>query len=338
LNKILIIRLSSLGDILLSTPLIRGLRKRFPESIIDFALKSEYENLLKANPNLNSLLTLESPGDFDNLKAFARQIRDNNYDIILDIHSNLRSRYLCAFSKAKVRRWKPPRFKRWFLVNLKLNLLKDYPPIPLRYFRAVEDLQVPPDEAGLEFFIPLQVKTEIERRWLELGFAGKKVAAIAPGAKWFTKRWPIEKYSTLANELLQNNFTSIIILGSAEEREWGDIIQNMVGRGITNFAGEFDLFQTGALLEKSALFIGNDSGLSHLAGAVGTPSMVIFGSTTKELGFFPYKSNAVVIEKDLSCRPCSHIGKQICPKKHFRCMNDINPDEVLEGIKKLNLD
>ena len=334
-DKILIVRFSSMGDILLATPLIRWMRKRFPGSVIDFAVREKYKELLEGNPNLNEILLLKEPGDFNCLKQLAKEARRRNYSFAVDIHTNFRNAYLCASIFTKVYRWKLPRFRRWLLVKWKKNLLADSPPVPLRYLKAVERLGVRDDGEGLEFF----VSNEAEKRCLEIwnrhGFIEKKVAAIAPGAKWNTKRWNADKFAETGKKLLEGKCGALILLGSTDERRLCDEIEVKISDSVLNIAGETDFNLAGAILRKCALLISNDSGLSHLASAVNTPTVTIFGPTVKEFGFFPFRNRAIVLQRELSCRPCSHIGSDNCPEKHFRCMNDITVEEVLNASDNL---
>jgi len=334
-EKILIVRFSSGGDILLATPLIRWMRKRFPEAVIDFAVRERFKGLLEGNPNLNEILLLKEPGDFSCLKQLARITRHRNYSIAVDIHTNFRSVYLCASISAKVYRWKLPRFRRWLLVKWKKNLLAESPPVPLRYMKAVERLGVRDDGGGLEFFVSNEAEKRCLELWAQYGFTNRKVAAIAPGAKWNTKRWNADKFAETGKKLLETQCDALILLGSADERRLCDEIEVKIGDSVLNIAGETDFNLAGAILRKCAVFLGNDSGLSHLASAVNTPTVTIFGPTVKEFGFFPFRNRAIVLQRELYCRPCSHIGSDKCPEKHFLCMEDITIEEVLNASDNL---
>jgi heptosyltransferase-2 len=311
------------------------LRKRFPDAVIDFAVREKFTQLLETNPHLNALKVLKEPAGFNLLKGFASEIRRENYDLIVDIHRNLRSFYICFEAKSKVYRWSPPRFKRWLLVQFKINLLKNYPPVPLRYLSAVKGLGTEDDGKGLEFFISENKRKECNHIWEEGNLSGKTVSAIAPGSRWFTKRWPPQKFTHLAQQMLSHHCQTLIFLGSKQEYELCHTICHNIQGETLNLAGRTDLGLTGAILERCNFFIGNDSGLNHLASAVGTPSIMIFGPTVKEFGFFPFRSNSRVIEKTLPCRPCSHLGGEKCPQKHFRCMEEIEVEEVLAAVEAL---
>lgn len=326
-----------MGDILLASPLIRCLRRRFPQAEIHFAARERFQGLLEGSPHLNEILYLPEPAKFRQLREFAAEkIRPAGYDITVDIHSSLRSRYVCAAAGGKIFRWKPPRFQRWLLVKFKLNRLKNAPPVPLGYLEAVKSLGVEDDGGGLEFHIPHSAVVKSDEIWLNAGFSGKKIAALAPGAVWRNKQWGREKFAETGRRLLETSrFQGLVILGSAEESTLCREIADGAGEKALNLAGSADFKLAGAVMRKCSLFIGNDSGLAHLAAAVGTPSIVIFGPTVEEFGFFPFRRRSAVVQKDLPCRPCSHLGGDVCPEKHFRCLEDIDVEEIVSAIDKL---
>ncbi len=156
---------------------------------------------------------------------------------------------------------------------------------------------------------------------------------LAPGAAHYTKRWPIEKFDQLIKELLQSTNKQIILLGNKEERKYASAL--VTSNRIINLAGQLTLLQAAVIISRARVIVSNDSGLMHLATAVNTPVVSIFGSTVKELGFFPYKSVARVHEvNNLWCRPCSHIGRSRCPLGHFKCMQQINSKDVFNSVQK----
>ena len=325
-----------MGDILLATPLVRCLRKRFPQADIDFAVRERFSGLLQNNPNLNDQLILEEPGEFCNLNKLKRIVRQRKYDLLIDIHSNFRSFYLCSGVKADIYRWRIPRLRRWALVKFKKNYLKESPPVPLRYLAAAEKLGVEDDGEGLGFYPSQDSDNKCSQLLAENNLNEDSVIiAIALGAKWFTKRWQPEKFAETASILLREYCDAVMLLGSVQERQLcADIAVQIEGK-VLNLAGETDFDFAGSIIKGASLFIGNDSGLNHLAAAVKTPAVTIFGSTVKEFGFFPFRNKSIVIEKELYCRPCSHIGKNHCPQNHFRCMGDIAVEEIAQTVDKL---
>jgi heptosyltransferase-2 len=320
-NKILIIRLSSLGDILLSTPVIRSLKRKFPNSQIDFVVKKKFKDALLYNPNISSVIIYEK----EKAKQLKYDLRIANYDLVIDIQNNFRSNDLTKLIKAQIRRFKKPSMKKLLLVWFKINLLKDLKTISERY---AETAGVDIDNKELELFYPQNIKAELDD--------GKKYIGLCPGSKHFTKRWPSEYFIELGNKLAKQGFT-IVLFGGKDDKELCSTISMNID-GSINLQNEDQLLQTAAEMKRCKLIISNDSGLMHTASAAGIPLVSIFGSTVREFGFMPAGSQNLILEnKLLSCRPCSHIGKSSCPKKHFKCMKEITPGLVLIQLNNIQV-
>jgi heptosyltransferase-2 len=316
-HKILIIRLSSLGDILLTTPVIRALSKKYPGSQIDFVLKKQYSSALQYNPLISSFYFYEK----ENAKSIKDQIRKAKYDLVIDLQNNLRSCDLTFGLVAEVKRFKKPTFKKLLLVWTKVNLLKEIKSIPIRYAEAA-DLQL--DNNGLDLFIPENINLKLA--------AGKSYIGICPGAKHFTKRWPEEYFIELGNKFSGLNITTVIFGGKDDLHLCAEISAKI--KNSINLCNNDDILQTAKDMKQCQHIICNDSGLMHTATAIGVPVTVIFGSTVREFGFAPYLSeNSILENNSLSCRPCSHIGRPSCPQKHFKCMNETKPNTVFDHVK-----
>jgi len=334
--KILIIRLSSIGDILLTTPFIRQIKNTFKKAQIDFVIKDIFKELVIENPNLDNVYILKQLDGKQDLKRLKDQLTMFSYDIIFDLHNNIRSNYLKKSLKAKIKRTiKKNKLEQFFLVHCKKDIYKNSVSIPDRYLAVAVDFRVVDDGKGLEFFW----KKESEK-------AAKKIAetaglninipyiCLAPGAGFFTKRWPIEYFKETVKKIEQQLQYQIVVLGDKKEEELGRILR--ASGSAFDLTGKLSLTETGILLSLGSALISNDSGLMHMATAVNTPVVAIFGSTVRQLGFFPYRGRSVVIEnKRLHCRPCSHIGRHKCPKKHFRCMREILPEQVFTELHGL---
>ena len=161
------------------------------------------------------------------------------------------------------------------------------------------------------------------------------IISICIGAGFYTKRWPAENITELIDKIFENRMGKVILLGGKVDEESADQITGGTKSEVLNLCGKLSLIESAAVIKSSNMVISNDTGLMHIAQALKKNLVAIFGSTTKELGYFPVGRNSVVIEKELYCRPCSHNGKEKCPEKHFRCMKDISPEEVFETIKNL---
>jgi lipopolysaccharide heptosyltransferase II len=313
-KKILVIRLSSLGDVLLTTPVLRALKQKFRMSEIHFLVKPQFADAVRYNPNILKIHEYEPE-----IKSILGKER---FDLIIDLQNNFRSRDVRRGLKSEIRKFSKPTLKKWLLVNTKINLLKDLKTIPLRYSETIENLQL--DSNGLDLFLPDNLESELENE--------KKYIGICPGAQHFTKRWPKEYFIKLGNILIENNYGVVLFGGKSDKEICSDIsagIDNCI-----NLQNENELFKIAASIKKCKLIISNDTGLMHVASAMNVPVISIFGSSVKEFGFVPYNVKSKVLENNsINCRPCSHIGKSECPKKYFKCMKEIEPEYVFDQIK-----
>jgi heptosyltransferase-2 len=332
--KILIIRLSSIGDILLTTSFVRQVRQAFPKAIIDYVVKSIYQELLNANPNIDSLLVLNTEQGNSDLKILRKTIKSAEYTYIFDLHNNIRSNYLRRRIAAEyINSISKDKFRQSALVFFNKNKYKTIQSIPERYLKVGQAVGICDDGIGLDLYW----KNGDEHRVKQL-LSDQKISlhepyiCLAPGASFYTKRWPPEYFERLIMQIDKEFSIQSVILGGEDDKALGTYLAKN-GKAF-NLSGKTSLLETAIILSKSSLLISNDSGLMHMATAVNTPVIAIFGSSVRELGFFPFRSPHKVIEVEgLDCRPCSHIGKNYCPKKHFKCMKDITPEEVFREIK-----
>jgi len=320
LKKILIIRLSSIGDILLTTPLIRSIKKKNPALQIDFALKEEFFELLQNNPNLTNIHRYTK-------HCFEKQILikaliSNDYNLVIDLQNNLRSREIIRPLHCQTLRFKNNNFKKFLLVHFKINKLKDAPQIPVRYAEAAG---VELDSEGLDFFTAIKPNPKLK--------ADEKYIGLCPGARHFTKRWPREYFIELGKRLESTGY-KIALFGGLEEVDLCFEMENQIKNAI-NLCNT-SILQVGSDMKMCRVIYTNDSGLMHLASAVKVPIIAFFGSTVREFGFFPYKAKSIELEmENLSCRPCTHIGRKSCPKIHFKCLKEIKTELAVNSLKNI---
>lgn len=333
--------MSSIGDIILTSPLVRQLRENFPEAQIDFLVRSEYADLVKFNPHLSHILQYDIQTGWKGLRELKEFIGEQGYAVVLDLHRNLRSYYLRKISpRPIVLKVNKNRLIRFLLVKFKLNfyerLYEHIPSVAGKYLRAASDLCQFKNDLKLELFLPQNIADKGKQLWKKLEKENFAVI-MAPGARHFTKRWPSEMYSELIANIHQTYGWRTLLVGSSAETSLIQAIQEKAGtKACESVAGYFGLLETAALIKAASVFISNDSGLMHVAAAYQIPQIAIFGSTVRELGFFPINPNSEVIENQgLECRPCTHIGRKSCPKKHFKCMLEITPAKVLDAFKEL---
>jgi heptosyltransferase-2 len=342
MNKILIIRFSSLGDIVLTSPLVRSLRAQFPRAQIDFLVKEEYADLVRFNPNLSSVIEMRH-GDWEELQTLVNQIQTERYDLVVDLHNSLRSRYIRFLCKARHRVVVDKRVvARFLLVNFKWNWYNGIVPVAERYLETCASFGVRNDGNGPEVFVPEQTTETMAAFVTKLKLDRyKTVIGFAPTAKHFTKRWLPERFIELGAYCAKELNAKLLIFGGNEDAtECEDISQMIniqVGASVSeSVAGQLSLLESIALLDYCHLIVSNDSGMMHLAQARNRNLVAIFGSTVKEFGFFPTTSNSKVIEAaSVPCRPCSHIGRAECPKTHFDCMNSVQVEDVVRAVNTL---
>ncbi|MFN2570469.1 MAG: glycosyltransferase family 9 protein [Gemmatimonadales bacterium] len=325
--RVLCVRFSSIGDVLLTTPLVRALHHRHPEAEVYFVTKRAMAPLVIENPHLTGVIALEAS---ERITDLARRLRPLGPTHGLDLHGSLRSAALRLLVPCKWSGYSKRKFARTTLISTKINLYGKHVPVPERYFEAARPLDVTPDGGPPEFFLSPAARERMAH-WLgERGFEQKPFAAIAPGAAHATKRWPLDHWRVLTARLQKLGY-GVVAVGGPGDRTLADAL----GAGVANAAGELTLQETGACLARAAVLISGDTGVMHMATGVGTRVLALFGPTVESFGFFPYARPAAVLERDLPCRPCSAMGSERCPLGHHRCLDDILPDQVASAVQAL---
>jgi len=314
--KILVIRFSSIGDIVLTTPVVRCLKTQLGCEV-HYATKKEYASVLHGNPYIDQFHFLEN-----NLDALIQQFKSENFDYIIDLHNNLRTSHIKLRLGGKWNRFNKLNIQKWLLVNFKMNLLPDEH-IVHRYMQTVEKLGIVYDGKGLDFFIKPEDDLDV-LRLLPVEFHENYVCLV-PGAKFATKSIPLDK----CVEIIQSITRPVVILGGPAESEAGEQIAKLSGRNdVLNFCGKMSLGKSAAAIKHAHSVISADTGLMHIAASFDKKIISVWGNTVPEFGMYPLlpengKGKSIISEvKNLSCRPCSKIGYAKCPKGHFKCMKD----------------
>jgi heptosyltransferase-2 len=321
-KNILIIRLSSLGDILLTTPLIRSIKKKYPDIKIDFILKEQYKELLQFNPYLSRIF--EYKKEPKEKGVLIKTLKENKYDLVIDLQNNFRSFQLRRIVKAPAVKFNKMTLSKFFLVNFKYNRLRNAAPIPQRYARALDNFQL--DEEGLDFYLPRSIKSQ-------LGDFNKYIGFV-PGSRHFTKMWPKQYYADLGNLLMSKGYI-IVLFGGRQDIQICNELSTKIP-GSINLCNDNKIFNTAIDMKKCRAVVTNDSGLMHIASSLNIFVLAVFGSTVKEFGFMPYGCKNSVLENiGLYCRPCTHIGKEACPENHFRCMLELSPQSAFDKLNTI---
>jgi len=325
--KFLIIRFSSIGDIVLTSPVVRCLKKHFPDSEIHFLTKVQFHQLLVANPNINKIHLLE-----DNLSTTIESLKPEKYDAVIDLHKNIRSKKVIKALGILSYSFDKLNLDKWLVVNLKINRLPRKSIVD-RYFEGLELLNIKNDGEGLDYYIN---EKEVYENVMEIGHAHNYIA-FAIGATYFTKRLPENKIAALCEKINDK----IILLGGKTEEAAGERLNSQFPTKIINFCGKINLNESAWLVKNAKKVISHDTGIMHIAAAFKKPIASIWGNTIPEFGMYPYfgkkakeaeEKSRVFEVQNLYCRPCSKLGHKQCPEGHFRCMNDINLDEVAAWV------
>ncbi|MFT4062454.1 MAG: glycosyltransferase family 9 protein [Edaphocola sp.] len=329
--KLLVIRFSSIGDIVLTTPVLRCIKRQYPQAEIHYLTKKSFQDVVAYNPYIDTLHTFD--GDLESTIA---QLLPINFDYVIDLHKNLRTLRVKRALNTKVIGFDKLNVQKWLYVNFKWNLMPDKS-IVERYFDGLKKLKVTNDGQGLDYFVPEHKQTKQDDipfgHWA--GFVGCVI-----GGSYFTKKLPVEKWK----EFVALCPYPVILLGGPEDKEAGNEIAAADAAKVYNACGKFSLAESADLVRRAKVVVTNDTGLMHIAAAFKKPIVSLWGNTAPQLGMFPYygynnlNQNVAPLSvmdevKNLGCRPCSKIGYDKCPKGHFKCMNLLHMPTVAEQVR-----
>lgn len=311
LMKILVVRFSSIGDIVLTTPVVRCLKTQIDNAEVHYVTKAQYQSILQDNPYIDKLFFLK-----ESLNDLIQDLKKEKYDVVIDLHNNLRTRILkwklgvrsYSFNKLNV--------EKWLMVNFKINHLPDKHIVD-RYLETTKSLGIKNDALGLDYFIP--DKDEMPLEWVPESHR-KGFVAYAIGGQHETKKLPLERMVELCKKINK----PIVLLGGKEDFDNGEKITQTVGLTVFNSCGKLNLNQSASVIKKASYVFSHDTGLMHIAAAFKKEVYSIWGNTIPAFGMYPYRTKYHSLENtQISCRPCSKIGFDKCPKGHFKCMNEM---------------
>jgi len=314
--KVLVVRFSSIGDIVLTSPVVRGLSEQVGAEV-HYLTKTRFAELVTSIPFISKVHAISR-----SVSEVSDELRAERYDAIIDLHVNLRSlqvRWLLfgvrtyAFHKLNVR--------KWVLTNLKIDVLPRVHIVD-RYLAAAEGLGVYSDGKGLDFRIPQEAQLNVQQKWPELSDS-RGFVAFSIGATHATKRLPTEKIEAVCRMLP----VPVVLLGGDDMAEAGQQLERTVGSRVVNACGRLSLFQSASVIDQASVVLTHDTGLMHIAAALKKPIVSVWGNTVPAFGMTPYLPDdnipsAIMEVAGLSCRPCSKIGHARCPRGHFRCMRE----------------
>lgn len=322
--KILVLRFSSIGDIVLTTPLIRAVKKQVEGVELHYATKATYRGIVESNPYVDKVHVLE-----DNINQLVQELQEEQFDLVLDLHHNIRTQIIKMRLRVKSVAVNKLNFEKWLLTQFKIDKLPKYKHIVDRYVYTAKTLGVKKDEGGLDFFIPQEDEVKIKDLFED---AQGGFVAIAIGAKFLTKRLPYPKIIEICDRIDQ----AVILLGGLDDLARGEEIAHRTSnKRVFNACGRLNLNQSASVVKQANVVITHDTGLMHIAAAFKKKIISIWGNTVPEFGMYPYNMDndfKIIEVKDLSCRPCSKIGHKKCPKEHFDCMQKIDTEEVITAL------
>ncbi len=333
--KILILRFSSLGDIVMSTALPRVLKNTFSGSNIHMAVRSDFRDLIEWNNNIDRKIYLEKNEGLRGLVKLIKSIKTEKYDLIIDAHKSMRSSLICLFTPGVRKVYFNKRtLKRLVLIFFKINLFSKIDLQILEYIKPLKKLGVSYDDKGTKIFLPQDAIDKADKILRELiNKKNTKIIGMVPGAHWPGKRWPAYKFRCLAGLIEKNMDAIVLIVGAKKDLFCDDIVKGY--SKVFSFAGKLSMIESAAMLSKCDVVISNDTGMMHVAEAVGSDVIGLMGPTSREFGCYPYRETSRVIELKMWCRPCSKNGKGLCIRFGKRpCLNNIEPASVFETLSK----
>jgi len=332
MQRILIIRFSSIGDIVLTTPVIRCIAEQVDDVEIHYLTKPGYSSLLEAHPQICKIHVLS-----ENWSEMIKTLKEQNFSFIVDLHNNLRSRRITSRLGVKSSAFNKLNVKKWLAVNFKWDVLPKVH-IVQRYLDAAEKLGVKNDGKGLDHFIPENTAnhlTELPEKFQQ-GYI-----ALVIGAQHYTKKLPVTQLVDLSKKLTDNGHP-VLLVGGPEDETIANLLMAQV-EGLESICGKSSIQESALMIQQATHVITHDTGMMHIAAALDKKIISVWGNTIPEFGMSPYygdkhplneqrKNNWIIENKGLSCRPCSKIGYTHCPKGHFKCMMDLDMSNLANQV------
>ncbi len=316
--KVLIIRFSSIGDIILTTPIARAINEQIPNSEVHFLTKKHFTGLLQNNPNISKIWGFDK-----NAKGLLKSLKAEKYDHIVDLHNNLRTKRFSLLLRVPTKRLNKLNWQKWVMVRLKKNLLPDKHIVD-RNFDVVAGLNVTNDNKGLNYFIDetCQIPDSIR--------VPNRYVCYAIGGQHATKKMPHSKMI----EFCDKSEITVVLIGGKEDEEMGRKLESSC-RNVISLCGKLSIDQSALIMKNALWVVTHDTGMMHIAAALKKKIISIWGNTIPEFGMYPYlpddESKSFEVS-DLHCRPCSKIGYEKCPVDNFNCMNQQDIDGMLRVI------
>lgn len=333
-SNLLVLQTAFLGDVVLTTPLFRALRRAYPQARLTLLTTPAARPLVEEDPHLDAIFTYDKKAR-EPLSAVIRKVRAGRFDALVSPHRSHRSALIALASG----------------IPFRVGYAESG--FPFAYHRRVRrDMRLHEVDRILALLRGLGVEPEASDRVLCAGYTpretaqveeilrgagvepGVKLAGLCPGSVWATKRWLPEGFANVGKKLAERGYRPVIV-GGPDDRAVADEVAALIGPAAVNAAGRTPLKALAAWLDSFSIFISNDSAPLHVAAARDVPTVAVFGATTRSLGFTPFHARSRVVEASLPCRPCGLHGGKSCPEGHFDCMRGVTPEAVLAACDEL---
>ena len=331
MQKVLVIRLSSIGDIVLTSPVLRCIKQQLQLSI-HFLTKASFACIVQSNPYVDKVIAYDP--NTQTLKSIIPRLKAAEYSLIIDLHNNLRTRYIKHKLKVKSLSFNKINLEKFWMTQFKINRLPDLHIVD-RYLKTAEAIRVKNDGKGLDYFIPIHDHVPVHH--LDQRLEAGQFLVFVIGAAHATKRLPTAKIMAICQQLKGQ---LIVLIGDRSDQERASQIIK-VGQHIINACGQYNLHQSASIVSQASLVISHDTGFMHIAAALKRPIVSIWGNTIPAFGMYPYygtdstAQHKILQNQSLNCRPCSKIGHKYCPKGHFKCMQDIPNEKIVQQIEAM---
>lgn len=329
IRKILLIRFSSLGDIIMTTAMIRCVRLAYPNAQIDMIVRADFLDLIRDNPHLNAKIGLDRRSGFRGLVALYHRIQSERYDLIYDAHRSLRTLFMMPFLRARHKAYFAKHYLRRNLsLVFKLPWLKGMGRFLERYITPLHKYGVRYDGLGPEMFTSIEKDEAVQKKMPLPGPKDAIWVGLIPSAQWPGKRWPIRHFRSTVEKIVEGTNWKVFVFGGKSDGFCHEIVSGLPADRVVNGQGKLSISETASILKKCRFVIANDTGLMHMADALNVPQVLIFGPTSADLGCLPFHPLTQIAERSLWCRPCSKNGEAPCIRLRRVCLEDLPPSNV----------
>lgn len=331
--RILLIRFSSLGDLVLLTALLDGIAEAFPGHDLHLATKEQYRELFESNRQIAKIHALPAGSGFGALVGLRRDLASEGFETIIDAHNVIRSNFLYRTigARRKVQLGKD-QIRKLSIIRAGKDIYEENVTMKDRYLSLIAELGAVIPDVPTRLTPPPGAEDAVTAFFDETGLTGRRIVAIAPGARWETKRWAPKRFADISSTLSDSG-DAVLVIGAEAEKDICRIVAHTDNS--VDACGRFSLMETAAALGRSSVLVTNDSGPLHIAEASGTPVVALFGPTVRQFGYFPLLEDSIALEKDIECRPCSRNGARPCHIANRDCLDTIDPSEVIAAVNRV---